>query len=183
MFAREARALGPVDKAIWYVESHFRQEITLDSVAQDGRDNILGLALDVGYGSHEAFSRAFREQFGLSHEVRQRRSVAGLDLREAITINGTTIAEPDEPRIVDGNPLLLAGISKNYTHETMANVPAQWQQCQPYLGRVPGQVGHRAYGVIYNGDDDCNYDYPSAVEVAEFNELPKEFERLWIPAQ
>ena len=29
-----------------------------------GAPDILSVALDVGYGSHEAFTRAFREQFG-----------------------------------------------------------------------------------------------------------------------
>jgi AraC family transcriptional regulator len=30
-----------------------------------GAPGILNVALDVGYGSHEAFTRAFREQFGV----------------------------------------------------------------------------------------------------------------------
>jgi AraC family transcriptional regulator len=34
-----------------------------------GRPDILGLALDVGYGSHEAFTRAFRDRFGLTPEA------------------------------------------------------------------------------------------------------------------
>jgi AraC family transcriptional regulator len=31
--------------------------------------DILSLALDTGYGSHEAFSRAFRAQFGTTPET------------------------------------------------------------------------------------------------------------------
>src|SRR6202048_4606349 len=33
-----------------------------------GAPDILGVALDAGYGSHEAFTRAFREQFGVTPE-------------------------------------------------------------------------------------------------------------------
>ena len=34
-----------------------------------GEDEILGVALDAGYGSHEAFTRAFREHFGTAPSV------------------------------------------------------------------------------------------------------------------
>ena len=38
-----------------------------------GASNILDLALDYGYASHEAFSRAFRTQFGMTpEEVRKK---------------------------------------------------------------------------------------------------------------
>src|SRR5262249_7899759 len=42
-----------------------------------GADDILGVALDAGYGSHEAFTRAFREQFGRTPEAV--RACASLD--------------------------------------------------------------------------------------------------------
>ena len=39
-----------------------------------GAPDILNVAIDVGYGSHEAFTRAFREQFGIAPvELRRRR--------------------------------------------------------------------------------------------------------------
>src|ERR1700676_2406936 len=34
-----------------------------------GAPDILAVALDAGYGSHEAFTRAFRDQFGLTPEA------------------------------------------------------------------------------------------------------------------
>lgn len=34
-----------------------------------GAPDILAVALDTGYGSHEAFTRAFRQQFGLTPEA------------------------------------------------------------------------------------------------------------------
>jgi AraC-like DNA-binding protein len=99
--------VNPVGKALWYIESHFGNEITLDEVANiagvsryhmtrafadvtghsliryvrgrrlteaaralaGGATNILSVALDAGYGSHEAFTRAFREQFDLTPEA------------------------------------------------------------------------------------------------------------------
>jgi AraC-like DNA-binding protein len=94
--------MNPVQKALWFVESHFAGDITLDDVAAasgasrfyltrafaaalgqplvrymrgrrlseaaralaNGAPDILSVALEAGYGSHEAFTRAFSEQFG-----------------------------------------------------------------------------------------------------------------------
>src|SRR5438477_12545997 len=93
--------MNPVGKALWYIESHFAGEISLDEIAKisgvsrfyltrafgeatghsvmsyvrgrrltaaarslsNGASDILMVALDTGYGSHEAFTRAFRDQF------------------------------------------------------------------------------------------------------------------------
>src|SRR5580693_6489720 len=44
-----------------------------------GAPDILAVALDAGYASHEAFTRAFAEQFGMTPEsVRQRKNLGGL---------------------------------------------------------------------------------------------------------
>src|SRR5262245_13736819 len=49
-----------------------------------GATDILTVALEVGYGSHEAFTRAFREQFGLTPEsVRAQRHLDNIELVEA----------------------------------------------------------------------------------------------------
>ena len=46
-----------------------------------GAPDILAVALDAGYGSHEAFTRAFRDQFGVPPErVRERGSTEALAL-------------------------------------------------------------------------------------------------------
>ena len=98
--------MNPVAKAVWFIESHFTDELTLADIAAvagvsrfhmarafgmttgfsvmqyvrgrrlseaarllaQGAPDILTLALDIGYGSHEAFTRAFREQFGTTPE-------------------------------------------------------------------------------------------------------------------
>lgn len=98
--------MDPVQKALWYVETHSRAGINLDQVAEAssvspyhltrvfaemfgislmryarrrrlseaakqlaaGACDILSLAMDNGYGSHEAFSRAFKDEFGVTPE-------------------------------------------------------------------------------------------------------------------
>ncbi|HKU12788.1 MAG TPA: AraC family transcriptional regulator [Steroidobacteraceae bacterium] len=213
--------MNPVDKALWYVESHFAGEITLDEIARvagvsryhvsrsfgeaigrpitsyvrgrrlseaakalaAGAEDILAVALDAGYGSHEAFTRAFREQFGLTPEsVRAQRHLDNLDLVEAVAMNHAILAELEEPRFESRAAFLVAGLSARYDYETCGGgIPAQWQRFAPHLGNVPGQSGDVAYGLRYNSDD-SGLDYMCGVEVGDFSRLPPEFSRVRVPA-
>ena len=212
--------MNPVGKALWYIESHFAAEITLEEIAAvvgvsrfyltrafgeatgrsimryvrgrrlseaartlaAGASDILSVALEAGYGSHEAFTRAFRDHFGETPEaVRARRSLSNLNLVEPIKMDETLLTTLAPPRFENGKSLLVAGLSERYTWETSQGSPAQWQRFHHYLGNIPGQVGRVAYGVCGNGDDHGNYDYTCAVEVASFSDLPAEFARLRIP--
>lgn len=54
----------------------------------NGAPDILSVALDWGYGSHEAFTRAFREQFGLTPEaLRERRDLSALQLVDPLVMD------------------------------------------------------------------------------------------------
>src|SRR5580704_1059696 len=134
-----------------------------------GAPDILAVALDAGYGSHEAFTRAFRDQFGLTPEaVRAQRHLDNITLVEPIKMDETLIANLEQPRFEMSNPLLIAGLSERYTCETSAGIPAQWQRFVPHLGNMPGQVGWTTYGVRSNSDDEGSFDYLCGVEVSRF---------------
>jgi len=149
-----------------------------------GAPDILAVALDSGYGSHEAFTRAFRDAFGVTPEsVRAAHRHDTLELVEPIKMNESPITDLEPSRFETGKPLLVAGLSERYNEETSAGIPAQWQRFQPYLGNVPGQVGRSAYGVCFNGDDEGNFDYVAGIEVRDFSELPPELTAVRIPAQ
>jgi AraC family transcriptional regulator len=214
------RPTSPLDKALWFIEAHFNEELALEDVARvagmsryhltrafgmttgypimryargrrlteaarslaKGAPDILALALDTGYGSHEAFTRAFRDQFQVTPEsVRAQRHLDNLKLVEPIMMNETPLAHLDPPRIENGKALLLAGLSARHTHESSAGMPAQWQRFIPHIGNLPGQVGKATYGVVYNGDEG-GADYMCAVEVADFSQTPSELSRLRVPA-
>ena len=89
----------------------------------------------------------------------------------------------EAPRIVDGPEFLIAGFSERYTDETSAGIPAQWRRFEPWIGRVPGQIGNVSYGVCYNNDSAGNMDYLTGVEVEDLAHALKElFSQLRIPA-
>jgi AraC family transcriptional regulator len=215
-------AANPAGKAVWYIESHFRQEITLDDVAQAaavsryhlsrvfglasgnsvmqyvrarrlseaarslaaGAPDILAVALDAGYASHEAFTRAFRDQFGVTPEaVRAKGDCHEIQLEEPIKMDETLLTNLEPPRFQDGKTLLIAGLSERYNSQTSAGIPAQWQRFASYLGHIPDETGRATYGVLLNSDDEGNTEYLSGVEVKNFSGVPKEFSRVRIPEQ
>src|ERR1043165_216299 len=75
----------------------------------DGAPDILAVALDADYGSHEAFPRAFREHFGITPEaVRGAAQLGNLQLQEPIVMNSTVIDNLPSPRFETAKPLLVA---------------------------------------------------------------------------
>src|SRR6202045_3786979 len=147
-----------------------------------GAPDILTLALDADYGSHEAFTRAFRDHFGVTPEaVRSSACLDNLRLQEPILMNSTLTDNLPAPRFETGKPLLVAGIGERYNHENGAGIPGQWQHFNQSVGNIPDRVGQVAYGVCCNGDDAGNFDYISGVEGSDFSDLPREFSRVRIP--
>jgi AraC family transcriptional regulator len=149
-----------------------------------GAPDILQLALDADYGSHEAFTRAFRDHFGMTPEaVRAATSLDHLRLQEPIQMDSTLTDNLQAPRFETTKPLLVAGIGERYNHENGAGIPGQWQRFHQAVDDIPGRVGKVAYGVCCNGDDAGNFDYIAGVEVSDFSDLPREFSKVRIPEQ
>jgi AraC family transcriptional regulator len=149
-----------------------------------GAPDILGVALDADYGSHEAFTRAFRERFGVTPEmVRDFAQLDTLQLQEPIIMDSTVIDNLPPPRFETGKPLLVAGVGERYTWESGAAIPGQWQRFRQKVDEIADRVGKVAYGVCCNGDDSGNFDYVAGVEVSDFSDLRREFSRVRIPEQ
>src|SRR6478752_525461 len=143
--------MNPAHKALWFIESHLADELTLDEIAgvagisrfhmvrafaaatglsvmryvrarrlseaaralANGAPDILALALDADYGSHEAFTRAFRDQFGTTPEaVRAARCTAHLRLQEPILMDSTISDKLATPRFETTKAFLVAGINE-----------------------------------------------------------------------
>ena len=209
----------PVEKALWYVESHFCEEIRLAGLAEicevsptylsrvfplvlgyslkeylrrrrlseaarclaGGAPDILEVALQHGYSSHEAFTRAFREEFGVTPEsVRARGHVVHLALLEAIRMSTDQIKEIQPIRMESGRALTVGGLREHYEGDTAA-IPAQWQKLVPYLGNLAQQVGEFAYGVCHNFQDGGVFDYLCGVEVRSSQGLPEGWSTVTLP--
>jgi AraC family transcriptional regulator len=149
-----------------------------------GAPDILHVALDAEYGSHEAFTRAFRDHFGVTPEaVRATMCLDKLKLQEPILMDSTAFGEIASPRFENAKAMLVAGLGERISQETSAGIPGLWQRFHQHVQDLPGRVGPVAYGVCCNGDDTGNFDYVAGVEVADFSDLPREFSPVRIPAQ
>jgi AraC family transcriptional regulator len=214
--------MNPAQKALWFIESHLADALTLDEIAgvagisrfhlvrafavatgfsvmryvrarrlseaaralAGGAPDILNLALDADYGSHEAFTRAFRDHFGVTPEaVRSSACLDHLKLVEPILMDSTVTDQLQPPRFTTARPLLIAGVSDRFSHENGAGIPGLWQRFHQSVADIPGRIGQVAYGVCCNGDDAGNFDYIAGVEVSDYSDLPREFARVRVPEQ
>ena len=149
-----------------------------------GAPDILNVALDADYGSHEAFTRAFRDQFGLTPEtVRSLACIDDIKLQEPIQMDSSFIENLASPRFEVPKPLLVAGLGERYNHDNGAGIPSQWQRFHQVIDDIPRRIGKVAYGVCCNGDDAGNFDYIAGVEVSDFSDLPRPFFCVRIPEQ
>jgi AraC family transcriptional regulator len=147
-----------------------------------GAPDILGVALDVGYGSHEAFTRAFREQFGMTpDDLRGQRTLDHLKLVEPLPMTSATDNKLAEPRIETHAARRIAGLLERHDMDRSNTIPMQWQKFQPYIGNVPGAVPGAAYGVVVDADE-RSCEYMAGVEVKAGADLPAEFKLVELPA-
>ncbi len=213
--------MSAIARTIWFIESRFREEVSLDDLARatglspsylsrmftmgtgytvsgylrgrrlteaaralaDGAPDILSVALDAGYGSHEAFTRAFRDQFGLTPDaVRRRQSLKDLNLVEAMKMEAATKVQLDPPVIEEGKPIRVAGLPGHFNLENSSAIPDHWQKFATLEQEIRGIIGQGAFGVVGEMSDG-GFDYMPAVEVSEKAELPKEFKAIRIPAR
>jgi predicted transcriptional regulator YdeE len=88
----------------------------------------------------------------------------------------------DPPRIERIPERLIAGVNESYTPQTRQNIPAQWCRFAPQIGSVPGEVAGNSYGVCWNTNPECGFDYLTGVEVTSAERLPEGFQTVAIPA-
>lgn len=211
-----------IERAIWFIETRFAENITLDEIADvggvsrfhlsrsfgtitglpvmtyvrgrrltmaaqqllDGAPDILAVALDVGYGSHEAFTRAFRDQFGQTPEHLRAHGLADPSrLVEPLRIDETLLTTLPEPRLVAAAPLRIAGLGERFTFDTNHGIPSLWQRFAPHIGHMPGQLSTATYGVVADFEEDCSFGYLAGVEVSPTADLDPGTSYIDIPPQ
>ena len=215
--------MNPAQKALWFIESHLADALTLDEIAAiagvsrfhlvrafaaatglpvmryvrarrlseaaralaNGAPDILALALEADYGSHEAFTRAFRDHFGVTPEaVRGSTRLDHLRLQEPITMDSTRIDNLQAPRFETGKPLLVAGLGERYTCETGAAHSRPVAALSPIGGRTfPAGSGRWPTASAATATTPAISTTSPASKCPDFSDLPREFSRVRIPEQ
>jgi AraC family transcriptional regulator len=89
-----------------------------------------------------------------------------------------------DPMFSNRRPLRVAGVGVHYAEQSSEAFAKQWESFAPMIGKMPGQIGTQAYGVVtgsFGGAD--GFEYITGVEVSSFDHVPSKFRRLTIPAQ
>ncbi|HEY5337282.1 MAG TPA: AraC family transcriptional regulator [Rhizomicrobium sp.] len=138
-----------------------------------GAADILGIAMDSGYASHEAFSRAFKSQFGKTPEdVRKAESISGLALIDPIRHLESNRMKLKEPRFEDVGELLFVGLGERRTYGDVKDIPGQWQR---FMSGPCQQIEHRTPSIpvgVSTRDADGEMVYVCAAEVTRFGKIP-----------
>jgi AraC family transcriptional regulator len=150
----------------------------------DGAPDILTVALQTGYASHEAFTRAFRDQFGVTPEcLRDRRTLEGLPAVRPIEFKLPPRVDVTPPRVVVEPMLRFVGLAEPCSFEQAARIPAQWQRFMDFYGAIGNKCAEIPVGVAQPADDEGRFTYMCAVEVSRFGACPGQLTTLEIPSR
>jgi AraC family transcriptional regulator len=150
-----------------------------------GAPDILAVALDFGYGSHEAFTRAFRDQFGVPPEsVRERASTQGLALVAPLDLAARERPVLAPPWLTEAMAVRAVGLSLRHSFDKAIGIPIQWQTFMATeYGRIPHRLDGIPIGIQKPADDEGEFEYICAAEVSKFGDLSPELVRIEIPSR
>lgn len=149
---------------------------------RQGAPDILQVALDAGYGSHEAFTRAFSELFGITPK-QARETGHDLQMVEPLRMKEMKTVPLSEPRFETRPGFIIAGLGGRFTFEKNEGIVGLWQALIPYLGKVQGQADGQSYGLCCNPGQDGSFEYIAGVEVSAIDDLPPDFRYFRVQEQ
>jgi AraC family transcriptional regulator len=145
-----------------------------------GASDILAVALDAGYASHEAFTRAFRSQFGTTPEqVRRNESIEGLAIVEParfVARAGRMLVPPHYEKVGE---LKFVGLGERSSYGDTRGIPLQWQRFMsgPYQ-EIENKTASIPVGVTVPDRDADELTYVCAAEVSRFGAVPEGLAKL-----
>lgn len=168
-----------------YVRARRLSEAARELAASDER--ILVLALRYGFESQAAFSRAFRQYFGLPPGA-ARRLGQPLRLQEPLQISsGFSGGTMLQPYLLQEPARTVAGFSARFVSamapdaDNLQVIPALWARFSPYLTRLPLADSALTLGVIDCRDASGGLTYLACAPVLHPAQLPQELEVRHLP--
>jgi AraC family transcriptional regulator len=144
--------------------------------------SLIDLAFDCGFESQEAFTRAFRRQFGAPPGQYERNTTKHEMGANAMRDTRTKAHVSMKDGLVKRGAFTVAGPRAVFDGENKNGIPALWPALIKALP-LDGQADGRSYGVMSMKDrDEGSIYYLAGVEVKDGGKLPKGFEQVTIPA-
>jgi AraC family transcriptional regulator len=146
---------------------------------------LVELALDCGFESQEAFTRAFKRIFGVS-PGRFRAGFALTPIEGQYPMNlpaSTSTAVTRLPDLVRLEAFSIAGPARRFDQESRSEIPQLWSAligALPFEGQVPSWA---TYGAVWGVDrEEGSFDYMAGVGIVPGSALPAGFSEKRIPA-
>jgi AraC family transcriptional regulator len=150
-----------------------------------GAGDILQLALESGYSSHEAFSRAFRERLGLSPDgVRKAGSVEALPLQAPLRLPRSQEGALKKPRFERAPARTFLGLSQRHLVGDAPGIAGQWPRFMERFHELEeALLDPIPWGLSGPIGDEGAFTYTAAALVRPGTRGPKGLERLEVAAQ
>jgi AraC family transcriptional regulator len=150
---------------------------------QTGRAPLLEIALDAGYESHEAFSRAFKDAFGLTPDAARKSPRTALAIATPPILGGAAQRPPHSPaRIEHFDAPRLIGLRRAYAADEAGAIPAQWGA---FAGIAAAHAAADAPRLTFGVLDAQTSDTPTnacAAPATAFAQAPPDFAPIAVPS-
>ncbi|MBY0422968.1 MAG: AraC family transcriptional regulator [Parvularculaceae bacterium] len=158
-----------------------RLSLAAEALANGG-DDIFAVALDTGYSSHEAFTRAFRAAFGKTpEEVRAAGTTDGLALTAPLPyLNVGPALSACPERFVSLPERRAVGLVERLAHGDVASIPLQWGRFMQRYAEIDDKSDPIPWGVAFHEAD--GFDYACAALVSRIGDVPEGLRALRLPA-
>ncbi|GAB2176280.1 GyrI-like domain-containing protein [Dongia sp. agr-C8] len=147
---------------------------------------LIDLALDCGFESQEAFTRAFAQVFGVTPGRYKRNPIRYQAAAMEKAMNQIPAVKPNVTRL-DGvtrkDAFVVAGFSERISKDNMAAIPAIWPRLRELMP-FDGQTSPVCYGLCYgNNAEEGSFSYMAAAEIAPGKKPPAALTLMQVPAQ
>lgn len=158
-----------------------RLSVAATAIASQHKD-IVDIALAMQYSSHETFTRAFSNYFGISlSKLRVLASTQTLSLMEPLTMQKDHLIKIDKPRIEALSSLQIMGLSMFCTPEKTVQIPDLWQRFNEREKEISATIGDVYYGVCHGLDETGCFNYLAGIQVTATTNIPQAMTLLTIP--
>jgi AraC family transcriptional regulator len=147
---------------------------------------LIELALDCGFESQEAFTRAFAQVFGVT-PGRYKRDPARYQASAMERAMNQTASEKPNVTLLDGvtrkDAFVVAGLSERISKDNMLAIPALWPKLMKHIP-FEGQKGPVCYGLCYGSNmAEGSFNYMAATEIEPGRRPPADLTLMQVPAQ
>ncbi|WP_395015956.1 helix-turn-helix domain-containing protein [Dongia sp.] len=147
---------------------------------------LIDLALDCGFESQEAFTRAFAQVFGVTPGRYKRDPVRYQAAAMEKAMNQIPAVKPNVTRlegVTRKAAFVVAGFSERIAKDNMAAIPAIWPKLRALMP-FDGQTSPVCYGLCYgSNEEEGSFSYMAAAEIAPGKKPPAALTLMQVPAQ